>query len=1710
MLRVRTIYARSALAAVEYYTRYLTEAPGEIPGKWRGAQAIGLGLGGDVGADDLLAILEGHDPETGTPLGRALRDRELADGTVVKAVAGFDATFSTPKSLSVLWALTRDERLLDAHDVAVNAALAHLEHFGSTTRVRSADGRLHPDSQGLTVAAFRQTTSRADDPQIHTHCVISAKVQTDGGRWLALDARYLKRHQRMLGGLYQSVLRNELTHRFGIDWGAIEHGQAEMTAMPEHLLAVVSKRADEINDALAVKVEDFATRQGREPNQWELGALKREAAVDTRAQKSGNGVADLTTRWDAEAASVGWDDLDLVDALNAQQVDRSKRPPTITVEELINSLSASGSTWNRAQIIAALTDIARPDPSLTGEQWAERIEHWADAVISHCVELDPADSTTPRRTSDGRSLHHEPISPHITTEAILAEEELIASWALAAQADDPQPSTTVDVEHLDVLQAHVASAVAGHDRLVLVVGPAGAGKTTILRAAIDDLHDAGRPVFGVAPSAKGARVLKRETGIDTDTLDKLLHEHKRTDRPPLDQYRLPAGTTVIVDEAGMVGTHSLAALTRLADTSRWRVALVGDGHQLQAVGRGGMFHELSLTGRVHALDRIHRFTEDWEAAASLKLRRGDSRALDDYIAHDRVIPGTFDEQLTLIVDRWRQTHDAGQTLAITASSNDHVDRINAAIQSARADAGDVDTKNLAPIAGGEFACTGDVIVTRRNDRRLTTTTTDLVRNRETWTVTSIGTDRSITASSNEGSGVVVLPSEYAIEHVHLGYAATEHGNQGDTTTAAIELVSDATSRRGLYVGATRGRTENLMLVVTESHDLDEARDVLERVLTNDRVDLPAIAQRRELADATRPSRRKPAPQARCTVPDWFDDLSNRLAASLARAEQADRRIDEMEDRLHSELDSARRRLVEVQRLLDPFVPALDEARGHVEKAQQQVWSSNSALNQARGLKRPGARRAAAKADSDLADAWARLADIEETARPATEAVNAVHDEIRLTEKAIKNVPLRREFALNFVNPEHLRNLARGSRTGTAGPLAAQVRSNNSTGRSRILPPAGTSTHPQSTPSLHRSPTGLTSTYQIEHARRTDRSTLKVRASTSGCRDERCDTHRSQWVTCGPATRLGPSRPPTSEVVWEAPMAANQRIVERQLSFDLGEEIDDNVFEIDEKGQHGEVFTRRWVVDLILDLAGYTADRDLGAMVAVEPSCGAGAFLVPMVERLIESCLTHGRDLDGVGEALHAFDLLAANVELAQKAVAKALTDADVEARLASTIAQHAVRSADFLLTEHDAADFVIGNPPYIRLEDVPKARSDAYRRACPTMRGRSDIFVGFIETGLRLLKPDGTLGFIVADRWMHNQYGSDLRKFIADGYSVETVLTMHDVDAFDDKVSAYPAITVIRRAEQSTAVVANASGTFDESNAPAFRNWADSRSQSKSTKAVTAVKLPTWFDSASSWPSGNPANLALLADLESRFEPLEDPQTGTRVGIGVATGADSVYLTADPDLVEPDRLLPMLMTRDTTSGEPRWSGTYMVNPWDDGKLVSLDEYPRMRRYLESWNGEVHGRHVARKNPARWYRTIDRVEPGLLERPKLVIPDLKAYINPVLDRGETYPHHSFYVITSDEWDLEVLGGLLLSDIAELFVAMYCVKMRGGCYRFQAQYLRRIRVPAFQSIRSRDREQLRIAFAERDRERAGRVARRLYGLPAELVVDGARNATVATVR
>lgn len=527
---------------------------------------------------------------------------------------------------------------------------------------------------------------------------------------------------------------------------------------------------------------------------------------------------------------------------------------------------------------------------------------------------------------------------------------------------------------------------------------------------------------------------------------------------------------------------------------------------------------------------------------------------------------------------------------------------------------------------------------------------------------------------------------------------------------------------------------------------------------------------------------------------------------------------------------------------------------------------------------------------------------------------------------------------------------------------------------------------------------------------------------------------------------------------------------------------------------GEVFTRRWVVEMILDLAGFRPEDDLALRRVLEPSCGEGAFLGPIIDRLVASAEVHSRPASDLASAIVALDLSELNVERARKFASTRLVDFGFRHSDAERLAKGWIRHGDFLLdADIGEADFVIGNPPYIRLENVPAARTAAYRAACPTMRGRSDVYVGFIERGLRLLREDGVLGFIVADRWMHNQYGASLRRLVSSGYSVDAVIEMHDVDAFEDEVSAYPAVTIIRRGTQERAVLATTDRRFGPDAAESLEKWTNTgRARSITRAGFRAARMDGWFGGDELWPSGEPATLALLRDLERRFAPLHDPATGTRVGIGVATGIDSVYVTRDPELVEPDRLLPLVTSGDVSTGTVEWSGTYLVNPWEQGELVDIALFPRLSDYLHSNEAALRRRHIGSKRPHAWFRTIDRVSPELREMPKLVLPDIKAASHPVLEDGRYYPHHNLYFVTSAGWDLAVLGGLLLSEIANLFVGAYCVKMRGGCYRFQAQYLRQIRVPAPSSIRKRDAAALSKAFHARDVEAATHVAAKLYGV------------------
>ncbi len=530
---------------------------------------------------------------------------------------------------------------------------------------------------------------------------------------------------------------------------------------------------------------------------------------------------------------------------------------------------------------------------------------------------------------------------------------------------------------------------------------------------------------------------------------------------------------------------------------------------------------------------------------------------------------------------------------------------------------------------------------------------------------------------------------------------------------------------------------------------------------------------------------------------------------------------------------------------------------------------------------------------------------------------------------------------------------------------------------------------------------------------------------------------------------------------------------------------------------GAVFTRREVVDFILDLAGYTPDQTLHEMRLLEPSFGGGDFLLPAVERLLAAWRIYGDGclmFDALKDAIRAVELHRDTFQATRRALVEYLMASDVGAQTANRLADFWLVQGDFLLEPLEGQfDYVVGNPPYVRQELIPEALMREYRARYATIYDRADLYIPFIERSLCLLAPGGALGIICADRWMKNRYGAPLRKLVADQYHLKVYVEMTGSDAFHQEVSAYPAITVICREPSGPTRIAHCPKISAVSLAKlsalldAALPLADS-GEVHEMQDVAAGESPWLIESSDLF--GN--RLALLRRLEKQFPLLEE--AGCKVGIGVATGADKIFIGDYAALdVEPECKLPLATTRDIQSGEVRWRGQGVINPFGNGDaLVDLAAYPRLRRYLEQHKALIARRHCARKNPTSWYRTIDRITPALCGKPKLLIPDIKGEAHIVYEAGELYPHHNLYFVTSDTWDLRALQAVLLSRISRLFVATYSTKMRGGFLRFQAQYLRRIRLPQWRGVPDALREELREAAIRRDLDACNRAAFSLYGL------------------
>ena len=939
---------------------------GNPPGRWIGTGLSGLDAGagippGVVVTEDAMARLfgHGHDPVTGAALGRAyptftpaaeriatsvaqlpaamgVLERQAAIDTITRvelakptraAVAGFDLTFTVPKSASVLWALADDvtrAAVLAGHRAAVEQSLALLSQTSLFTRTGTRSCA-QVTTRGPIAAAFDHWDTRTGDPNLHTHLVLANKVQGPDGQWRSVDSRALHHAVVAVSEVYDNLLADELARRLPVVWGWRTRGPRrspafELDGVPDPLLALFSTRSTQIDAAMSASVAEFVAAHGRGPNRVEVVRLRQRVTRATRPDKHVRPLGDLLHAWKRRSTeATGRTPEDLVGAV--MHASRTRPLTTTQVPEgvterlsrvVLDEVLTRRSTWTRANLLA---ETARATRGLRMASPADRHAlhtRVVDAALDRCISLAAPEvfTVTPEyRRPDGTSVFTRAGEERYTDHRILdAEARLLATLddvdapvarpsAVSAVLQQPlrRPHGRPDV-HLAPDQAGAVQTVAtSGNRVDVLVGPAGTGKTTTLLAlahAWTTTHGQGS-VIGLAPSATAAAELADALGIACENTTKWLYESTgaghtrraertaalRAERADLNAHTHPAQAgaidaqlaalrrvdddwslhpcqLVIVDEASLAGTLALDNLIAQANAAEAKVLLVGDHAQLSAVDAGGAFHLLTERGRPVVLSSLWRFSHAWEADATRYLRTGRPAGLDAYFDHDRVSAGPSEVMLEEGYSRWQDSEAAGHSAILIAADGSTVRALNARAHADRVADGMVAPQGITT-TDGDVIARGDRILTRANARHLPAGDGGHVRNGEIWDVLATHPDGSLSVArarrdgSATGPGpVVVLPADYTVHDVDLGYATTTHRAQGVTVDHAHVLAAAGMTRENLYVAMTRGRHVNHVYVALDAidpscdelpdhHRPGDARDILERILATPGAELSA-------------------------------------------------------------------------------------------------------------------------------------------------------------------------------------------------------------------------------------------------------------------------------------------------------------------------------------------------------------------------------------------------------------------------------------------------------------------------------------------------------------------------------------------------------------------------------------------------------------------------------------------------------------------------------------------------------------------------------------------------------------------------------------------------------------------------------------------------------------------------------------------------------
>lgn len=486
---------------------------------------------------------------------------------------------------------------------------------------------------------------------------------------------------------------------------------------------------------------------------------------------------------------------------------------------------------------------------------------------------------------------------------------------------------------------------------------------------------------------------------------------------------------------------------------------------------------------------------------------------------------------------------------------------------------------------------------------------------------------------------------------------------------------------------------------------------------------------------------------------------------------------------------------------------------------------------------------------------------------------------------------------------------------------------------------------------------------------------------------------------------------------------------------------------------GQIYTRPEVVDFMLTAIGLKDGEDIKNTRILEPSCGEGEFVIAIAKRLIKTPQKKPTIDELMGKVL-AVEIVGASLEIAKSKVRNLLATYGYAVKDSENLVEDWFLNTDFLLENIDS-DFthVVGNPPYVRVENIPKGLLDEYRRKFSTMTDRADLYIPFFEKSLLSMVDGGKLSFICTDRWTKNTYGKALRRLISNGYSLELFIELYGIDAFEKDVMTYPAITQIKKSKgNKTALMNKVLFTTEETN-DLLKAISGKASNIQVRKGIVNGSKP-WLVSSSD-------QISIIHKIERQFPTLEEARC--KVFIGAATGANKVYIVDNKNVdIEESRLLPVITAKELKSGSIQWRGKHLVNTYDENGVVSLNDYPKLARYLNSHKEELSKRHIAKKDTKNWFKTIDRVYEERSRLKKLLIPDISSEPVVIYDDGKYHPNNSIYYICSTDWNLHALRVVLLSNVTKIFISAYSTKIAKGYLRFQAQHLRKLRLPTWSSI------------------------------------------------